>query len=169
MVKLRVGLDAAVERRGRGRVVHVHVDELRSERAAERGSEVARLQPEDDVGSVVEHLELLDVVGAGLEGAVGGIGIVAGAIVIAVRIADVEQYRTGHEVEDHGAGRMRRAATRADGDDVEHDRATGDRHVDAERTTRTGRRRGDRRRRVGVGVRGRDVDPVARRSCCQSP
>ena len=55
---------------------------------------------------------------------------------------------------------MRGAAARADRDDVEDVRAARDRDVDAEGAVGRGGRRGERRRRVRVRVRGRDVDAV---------
>ena len=107
MVKLRGAFDAAVDVVVARGIVHVDVDELRTERAAERRRQVARLQPEDDVRAGVEDLELLDVEGAGLEVAVGRIGVVAGAVVVAVRVGHVEQQRA------RARSRRRRCASRA--------------------------------------------------------
>ena len=62
----------------------------------------------------------------------GRVGVVAGAVVVAVRVGHVEEERPGHEVEEDGAPHVRGCAARADGDDVEDvvPPVTGD--VDAE-------------------------------------
>ena len=88
----------------------VDVDELRAERAAERRRQVARLQPEDDVGARVVDLEALDVEGAGVEVVRGRIRVVARAVVVVVRVGDVEEQRPRHEVEEDRPLRVRGAA-----------------------------------------------------------
>src|SRR4029453_13756363 len=107
----RPGRDAVVaqrerRRRGgarRGGVVDVDVDQLRAERAAEGGAEVAGLQPEDDVGAVVEDLEALDVVGAGLEEGGGRVGVVARPVVVAVGVGGAGQNPPRRDGEDDRA------------------------------------------------------------------
>ena len=145
-----------VRRRGRGRGcarnAHVDVDELRAERAAERLRQVARLQPEGHVGAGVVDLEPLDVEGARVEVRGRRVGVVAGAVVVAVRVGHVEEQRARHEVEEDGALRLRRRAARADGDDVEDVRAAGDRDVEAERAASGAVVRGDRGRRGFASV-----------------
>ena len=153
-------------RRGRDRAGHmdVDVDELRAERAAECRAQVTRLQPEDHVRAGVVDLEPLDVEGAGLEVRRGRVGVVPGAVVVAVRVGHVEEQRARHEVEEDRARRVRRAARCADGDDVEHARAAGDRDVDAERAVGGGGRRGER-----SSPSSRRCSSPRRRPCCRLP
>src|SRR6266851_8083367 len=78
----------------------VDIDQLSSERAAEGGREVARLDAEDDVpaaGTVVVDLEVCDVERSCVEIARGRIGVIAWTVVIAGRVADVEDLGPGNE------------------------------------------------------------------------
>src|SRR5205085_11904202 len=125
----RVDDVVALRERRRGRsvcgrstgIVHVDIQHLRAERAAERGRQVAHLDTERDqaVGAAVDDLEALDVERARVEIARGRISVVAGAVVVTAGIGYVEQNRAGHEVEFHGAGGVRGAAARADGNHVQ--------------------------------------------------
>ena len=71
--------------------MHVDVDELRAERAAEGGRQVGQLHAKDHVRPVVEDLELLQIEGARVEVAGGRVGVVAGPVVVAGWIGDIEQ------------------------------------------------------------------------------
>ena len=106
------------------RLIEVHgfgqryVDELSTERAAERRRQVARLQAEHDVGAGVVDLEPLDVERARLEVVGRRIGVVARAVVVLVRVGAFEDQRAWHEVEHDRACRVRSAPVRADGDEL---------------------------------------------------
>src|SRR5216683_1506520 len=72
----------------------VDIDQLSSERAAEGGGEVARLDADDDVpavGTVVVDLEVCDVERSCVAIARGRIGVIAWTGVISGRVADVEE------------------------------------------------------------------------------
>ena len=70
--------------------------------------------------AVVDHLEALDVEGAGVEVVRGRVGVVARAVVVAARVGDVEEDGAGHEVEDDRALGVGGGAVGRDGDDVDH-------------------------------------------------
>ena len=82
--------------------------------------------------SGVVDLEPLDVEGAVVEVVRRRVRVVAGAVVVAVGVADVEDQRARHEVEQDRSLLLGGAAGRADRDDVEDARPAGHRDVDAE-------------------------------------
>lgn len=91
--KLRNGCDAAVDVVAAPGIVHVHVDQLRAERTAERRRLIAVLDAEDDVGAIVEDLEALHVPCVGLEVAEARVGVVARTVVVAMFASVFERGR----------------------------------------------------------------------------
>src|SRR5205085_9955468 len=110
----RVDDVVALRERRRGRsvcgrstgIVHVDIQHLRAERAAERGRQVAHLDTERDeaVGAAVDDLEALEVECARVEISRGRISVVAGAVVVTAGCGYVGQNRSWHAAEFYGAG-----------------------------------------------------------------
>ena len=107
---------------GRGRPgtgdVDVHVDELRPQRAPECLAQVSRLEPEDNLRIGVVDLESLDVEGAVVEVVRRRVGVIAWTVVIAVGVADLEDERARHEIEQDRSLLLGGAARWAHRDDL---------------------------------------------------
>src|SRR2546428_13982432 len=103
--------------RTRARVVDVDIDELSAERAAEGGREISDHQLERRGRAIraFDEAELLDIEGAGMEVAGGGIRIVPRAIVIAAPGGDIEGQRAGGEGENNASLDLGRPAGRGYG------------------------------------------------------
>src|SRR5262249_31758247 len=138
----RSGGDDVVALRERGRrrgvswrgarIANVHVDQLRAERAAEGRAQVADLGLKRRRLAVwrQDDLEFLQVERARVEVVGGGVGVVAGTVVVVRRVGDVEENGARREVEHDAARYMRRRAGRTLRDDVEHARSA--RHGDGD-------------------------------------
>src|SRR5437899_13094886 len=114
----------------------VNIDQLSSERAAEGGREGARLDADDDVpaaGTVVVDLEVCDVERSCVEIARGRIGVIAWTVVIAGRVADVEDLSSGNEVPHYRAAGVSCASIGRSRRDLDHGRARPNRDRSADR------------------------------------
>src|SRR2546425_13219887 len=150
-------------RRSRRRIMHVDVDQLRTQRAAERWRQIVYLHLEGCRYSIRTHddTERLDVERTGVEVVGRWVRVVPGSVIIAGRIGDVEQHGPRCEVEDDGPLHVRGRTGWTDGDDVEHGRATCDRNAQTEAPVRLDGS-ADGHRLAVVSIRGGYVDGVAR-------